>query len=156
MLIVVLRQTERLLINTNNNVKGRRKHAHRAGTCYTMAWPHSSSVRRENPPLHGDCPYTESTLAWRWSVQRIHPCMAMVRTDNESTLTWRNTVRATNRFWENNIVLTWNHFPPIFPLPLPPCPASSTGWRYSSVGRASDRHAADAGSIPRCSEGFFS
>ena len=26
----------------------------------------------------------------------------------------------------------------------------------SSVGRASDRHAADAGSIPRCGKGFFS
>ena len=30
------------------------------------------------------------------------------------------------------------------------------GWGCSSVGRASDRHVANAGSIPRCSEGFFS
>ena len=30
------------------------------------------------------------------------------------------------------------------------------GWGCSSVGRASDRHAADAGSIPRCGKGFFS
>ena len=29
------------------------------------------------------------------------------------------------------------------------------GWGCSSVGRASDRHAADAGSIPRCCMGFF-
>ena len=28
--------------------------------------------------------------------------------------------------------------------------------RYSSVGRASDRYAADAGSIPKCGKGFFS
>ena len=30
------------------------------------------------------------------------------------------------------------------------------GWGCSSVGRASDRHVADAGSIPRCGKGFFS
>ena len=30
------------------------------------------------------------------------------------------------------------------------------GWGCSSVGRATDRHAADAGSIPRCGKGFFS
>ena len=30
-----------------------------------------------------------------------------------------------------------------------------TGRGCSSVGRASDRHAADAGSIPRCGKGFF-
>ena len=30
------------------------------------------------------------------------------------------------------------------------------GWGCSSVGRASDRHAADAGSIPQCCRGFFS
>ena len=30
------------------------------------------------------------------------------------------------------------------------------GGGCSSVGRASDRHAADAGSIPRCGKGFFS
>ena len=30
------------------------------------------------------------------------------------------------------------------------------GWGCSSVGRASDRHAADAESIPRCGKGFFS
>ena len=30
------------------------------------------------------------------------------------------------------------------------------GWGCSSVSRASDRHAADAGSIPRCGKGFFS
>ena len=30
------------------------------------------------------------------------------------------------------------------------------GWGCSSVGRASDRWAADAGSIPRCGKGFFS
>ena len=30
------------------------------------------------------------------------------------------------------------------------------GWGCSSVGRASDWHAADAGSIPRCGKGFFS
>ena len=30
------------------------------------------------------------------------------------------------------------------------------GWGCSSVGRASDRHAADAGSIPRCGKRFFS
>ena len=29
-------------------------------------------------------------------------------------------------------------------------------WGCSSVGRASDRHAADAGSIPRCGKGLFS
>ena len=29
------------------------------------------------------------------------------------------------------------------------------GPRCSSVGRASDRHPADAGSIPRCGQGFF-
>ena len=29
-------------------------------------------------------------------------------------------------------------------------------WGCSSVDRASDRHAADAGSIPRCGKGFFS
>ena len=29
-------------------------------------------------------------------------------------------------------------------------------WGCSSVGRASDRHAADAGLIPRCGKGFFS
>ena len=28
-------------------------------------------------------------------------------------------------------------------------------WGCSSVGRASDRHAADAGSIPRCGKGLF-
>ena len=32
----------------------------------------------------------------------------------------------------------------------------SLGRGYSSVGRATERHAADAGSIPRCSERFFS
>ena len=32
---------------------------------------------------------------------------------------------------------------------------SGFGWGCSSVGRASDRHAADAGSIPRCGKGFF-
>ena len=31
-----------------------------------------------------------------------------------------------------------------------------TGWGCSSVGRTSDRYAAEAGSIPRCGEGFFS
>ena len=30
------------------------------------------------------------------------------------------------------------------------------GWGCSAVGRASDRHAAEAGSIPRCGKGFFS
>ena len=30
------------------------------------------------------------------------------------------------------------------------------GWRCSSVCRASDRHAADVGSIPRCGMGLFS
>ena len=30
------------------------------------------------------------------------------------------------------------------------------GWGCSLVGRASDRHAADPGSIPRCGMGFFS
>ena len=30
------------------------------------------------------------------------------------------------------------------------------GWGCSSVGRILDRHAADAGSIPRCGKGFFS
>ena len=30
------------------------------------------------------------------------------------------------------------------------------GWGCSSVGRASYRHAADAGSIPRCGKGLFS
>ena len=30
------------------------------------------------------------------------------------------------------------------------------GWGCSSVGRASYRHAADAGSSPRCGKGFFS
>ena len=30
------------------------------------------------------------------------------------------------------------------------------GWGSSSVGRVSDRHAADAGLIPRCGKGFFS
>ena len=30
------------------------------------------------------------------------------------------------------------------------------GWGCSSVGRALDRHGADAGSIPRCGKGFFS
>ena len=30
------------------------------------------------------------------------------------------------------------------------------GWGCSSVDRASDRHAADTGSIPRCGKGFFS
>ena len=30
------------------------------------------------------------------------------------------------------------------------------GWGCSSLGRASDRHATDAGSIPRCGKGFFS
>ena len=30
------------------------------------------------------------------------------------------------------------------------------GWGCSSVARVSDRHAADAGSIPRCGKGFFS
>ena len=29
------------------------------------------------------------------------------------------------------------------------------GWGCSSVGRASDQHAADAGSIPQCGKGFF-
>ena len=29
------------------------------------------------------------------------------------------------------------------------------GWGCSSVGGASDRHATDTGSIPRCSKGFF-
>ena len=29
------------------------------------------------------------------------------------------------------------------------------GWGYSSGGGPSDRHAADAGSIPRCGKGFF-
>ena len=29
-------------------------------------------------------------------------------------------------------------------------------WGCSSVGKALDRHAADAGSIPRCGKGFFS
>ena len=29
------------------------------------------------------------------------------------------------------------------------------GWGCSSVGTASDRHADDTGSIPRCSKGFF-
>ena len=29
-------------------------------------------------------------------------------------------------------------------------------WGCSSVGRASDRHAAEAGSIPQCGKGFFS
>ena len=29
-------------------------------------------------------------------------------------------------------------------------------WGCSSVGRASDRHIADTGSIPRCGKGFFS
>ena len=29
------------------------------------------------------------------------------------------------------------------------------GWGCSPVGRASDRHAADAGSIPRCGKEFF-
>ena len=31
----------------------------------------------------------------------------------------------------------------------------SPKWKCSSVGRASDRHAADAGSIPQCGKGFF-
>ena len=30
------------------------------------------------------------------------------------------------------------------------------GWGCSSVGKASDRHAAETGSIPRCAKGFFS
>ena len=33
---------------------------------------------------------------------------------------------------------------------------SSEGWGCSSVSRTSDRHVADAGSIPRCGKGFFS
>ena len=33
---------------------------------------------------------------------------------------------------------------------------SCSGWGCSLVGRASGRHAADAGSIPRCGKGFFS
>ena len=32
----------------------------------------------------------------------------------------------------------------------------NTGRGCSSVGKASDRHATDAGSIPRCGKGFFS
>ena len=34
-------------------------------------------------------------------------------------------------------------------------PISIAGWGCSSVGRASERHAAEAGSIPRCGKGFF-
>ena len=30
------------------------------------------------------------------------------------------------------------------------------GWGCSSAGTASDRHTAEAGSIPRCGKGFFS
>ena len=30
------------------------------------------------------------------------------------------------------------------------------GWGCSSAGRASDRHAAEACSVPRCGKGFFS
>ena len=30
------------------------------------------------------------------------------------------------------------------------------GWDVAQLVRASDRHAADAGSIPRCGKGFFS
>ena len=33
---------------------------------------------------------------------------------------------------------------------------SLEGWGCSSVGKVSDRHAADAGSISQCGEGFFS
>ena len=36
------------------------------------------------------------------------------------------------------------------------CIVQECGWGCSSVGRASDRHAADSGSIPRCSKGIFS
>ena len=34
--------------------------------------------------------------------------------------------------------------------------AAALGWGCSTVVRASDRHAADAGSIPWCGKGFFS
>ena len=33
---------------------------------------------------------------------------------------------------------------------------AAAGWGCNSVGRASDRHAADAGSIPRCGKEFVS
>ena len=36
------------------------------------------------------------------------------------------------------------------------CKCNSEEWGCSSVGRTSDRHVADAGSIPRCRKGFFS
>ena len=35
-------------------------------------------------------------------------------------------------------------------------PVRGQRWGCSSVGRASDWHAADAGSIPQCGKGFFS
>ena len=47
-------------------------------------------------------------------------------------------------------------FPCHRPLGLPLSEDRHRGWGCSSVGRASDRHVANAGSIPRCGKGFFS
>ena len=41
-------------------------------------------------------------------------------------------------------------------MPASHCFTNQLGRGCSSVGRASDRHAADADSIPRCGKGFFS
>ena len=47
--------------------------------------------------------------------------------------------------------------PPLLPgLELATFRSQLIGWGCSSVGKASDQHAADAGSIPRCGEVFFS
>ena len=40
--------------------------------------------------------------------------------------------------------------------PFMPRSALVRGWGCSSVGRASDQHAAEASLIPRCGKGFFS
>ena len=64
-------------------------------------------------------------------------------------------------------IVSWNQARSVWSLPSLEPQVSSVPWRIGSSGkhgggdaaqlvRASDRHAADAGSIPRCGKGFFS
>ena len=77
------------------------------------------------------------------SEQAIEPCDFFLSWIKEQVVREECFYRVTN--WNASKFVFRDWVEPIDPI---------TGRGYSSVGTASDRHAAEAGSIPRCGKGF--
>ena len=76
----------------------------------------------------------------------VWPFLALLWSLETSTLT----------LWNSDGCEAWRHTWWWFESRLERRYPYNWGWGCSSVPKASDRHAADAGSIPRCGKGFFS